>query len=46
MDTVIGLFVSPSGALFAHLAGGRCRPATAWEMRALGALPRKPVRLH
>jgi len=35
MDTVIGLFVSSTGTLFARLSGGRCRPATAWEMRAV-----------
>ncbi len=46
MDTVIGLFVSPSGALFAHLASGRSRPATTWEMHALRAWPQTPARLH
>jgi hypothetical protein len=37
MDTVIGLFVSSSGALLARLSGGRCRAATPWETRAVRA---------
>ena len=37
MDTVIGLFVSSTGALLARLSGGRCRAATPWEMHAVRA---------
>ncbi len=44
MDTVIGLFVSPSGTLYAHVQGGRCRPATAWEMRhCVASAPKHPA---
>ena len=46
MDTVVGLFVSSTGALFARLTDGRCRPATAWEIGAVRAMPHAPRRLH
>lgn len=44
MDTVIGLFVTSNGALYARVQGGHCRPATDWEKHhCVASAPKAPA---